>query len=290
LASKDKINKAILRIQQGYEMSRHAGNTLICAYSGGKDSDALLDLCLKSGVPFRAEHNHTGIDAPETAYHIRDVFSGLNMPTAINMPEMSMWQLIVKKLMPPTRRVRYCCEYLKERKFDNQHLLMGVRWAESNSRKSRGTHEKLSAKREDRIIYQDENDNNRKLTEICMRNNRVATNPIIDWTDKDVWEYVRNNNLKMNPLYECGFRRVGCIGCPNAGKHVLAQFARYPKYKVAYIRAFDKMIIAKVKSRERRRKPQDVSEIWQSGEMLFNRWTNPKFDPQQLTLEDMEVL
>jgi phosphoadenosine phosphosulfate reductase len=91
------------------------GKTLIVAYSGGKDSDVLLHLAIKSGVPFEVQHNHTTADAPQTVYHIREVFERLTLqgiPNKINYPpeitdingkkvRASMWNLIQKKLMPP---------------------------------------------------------------------------------------------------------------------------------------------------------------------------------------------
>jgi phosphoadenosine phosphosulfate reductase len=69
----EKVKKAILRIQHAYEIAEHMSRTLIVAYSGGKDSDVLLDLAIRSSVPFRAEHNHTTADAPETVYHIQRI-------------------------------------------------------------------------------------------------------------------------------------------------------------------------------------------------------------------------
>jgi phosphoadenosine phosphosulfate reductase len=92
--------------------------TLVVAYSSGKDSDVLLDLVIKSGVAFKVQHNHTTADAPETVYHIREVFKRLNargITATVNYPEISMWRLIERKGMPPTRLVRYCCQHLKER-------------------------------------------------------------------------------------------------------------------------------------------------------------------------------
>lgn len=53
------------------------GHTLIVAYSGGKDSDVLLALAIKSGVTFAVQHNHTTADALQTVYHIREVFKRL---------------------------------------------------------------------------------------------------------------------------------------------------------------------------------------------------------------------
>lgn len=67
-------------------------------------------------------------------------------------------------------------------------------------------------------------------------------NPIVDWSDDDVWEFLRYYGCKLNPLYECGFNRIGCIGCPFAGKHRYVEFERYPKYKQNYINTFDRML------------------------------------------------
>jgi 3'-phosphoadenosine 5'-phosphosulfate sulfotransferase (PAPS reductase)/FAD synthetase len=69
-------------------------------------------------------------------------------------------------------------------------------------------------------------------------------NPIVDWTDEDVWEYL-NDVVKVEHccLYDEGITRIGCIGCPLAGAEKMRRdFERYPKYKENYIRAFDRMI------------------------------------------------
>ena len=117
----DLERKAIKRIQAASEMSlHHYEKPLVCTYSGGKDSDVMLQLFKRSGIPFEVHNSHTTADAPQTVRHIRDVFRKLEMDgikCTIEMPTYkgkptSMWKLIPQKLMPPTRIARYCCSVL----------------------------------------------------------------------------------------------------------------------------------------------------------------------------------
>lgn len=126
------------------------GEPLIIAYSGGKDSDVLLHLaenCLKSNE-FEVLNGHTTVDAPQTVYHIRNTFKRLNkkgVKTSIDYHKKpdgtneTMWSLIEKKTIPPTRTMRYCCAVLKETTSPNRLCALGVRSAESNKRKGRDT-------------------------------------------------------------------------------------------------------------------------------------------------------
>ena len=98
-------------------------------YSGGKDSDVILHLAKKSGVLFTAVHNLTTVDAPETVRYIQS-----KKDVIIQRPRLSMWQLIEKKKMPPTRLCRYCCAELKEKSGKGKKVITGVRAAESRSR------------------------------------------------------------------------------------------------------------------------------------------------------------
>lgn len=100
-------------------------------YSGGKDSDCIRILAQLAGVKHECKHNLTTVDAPETVYYVRDVIGAEN----IERPEITMWQLIVKKKFPPTRLARYCCAALKERGGKGRVKVTGVRWAESPNRK-----------------------------------------------------------------------------------------------------------------------------------------------------------
>ena len=105
-------------------------------YSGGKDSDVILHLAKKSGVPFVAVHNHTTVDAPETVYYIRKKVQ--RGEVVVEYPKMSMWQLIVEKGYPPTRNSRYCCAEFKEISGKGKKVVTGVRKSESRSRAENG--------------------------------------------------------------------------------------------------------------------------------------------------------
>ena len=119
----------------------------------------------------------------------------------------------------------------------------------------------------------------RRVVESCYRTTSTMVNPIIEWTDTDVWELLRENGCEGNPLYKDGYKRVACIGCPLAGgrKQKLG-FARYPKYRKLYVNAFDRML-------ERRKARGKIGySYWQSGESVMRWWVSD--DPNQITVEE----
>lgn len=259
-------------------------------YSGGKDSDVIRILASLAGVKHDIVNNHTTVDAPETVRYIRSIPN-----VQIHYPEKTMWQLIVEKRMPPTRIVRYCCAELKERGGKGRVKITGVRKQESALRAANSdlvkiigkpkTIEKMAIEQgveykknpKGGIMLNLDNAENRQFVERCYRTTSTMINPIIDWSHRDVWEFLHHYGCESNPLYQKGFCRVGCIGCPLGGsKSMKREFALYPKYKENYISAFDRMII--------KRKEDGLPTVWNSGEECFTWWIGD--DPNQLSFDD----
>lgn len=282
LFGKSKIDKAIERIQFYERVALNmSSDGYYVAYSGGKDSLVIAYLCILAKVKFKLHNNHTTLDAPELVYHIRDMKKWFkkehNVELQIHYPEMSMWQLIPLKLMPPTRLVRYCCDYLKEGGGIGQFVITGVRWAESTKRKhnrqcvefDRYGSKGKKAEENRKIFLNNDNDGKRKMMETCQIKGKHILNPIIDWTDDEVWEFIKEYNLPYCKLYDEGYDRLGCIGCPMAGgKRMRIEFEKYPKYKENYLRAFKRML----KEREKRKLPTQ----WKDENEVMEWWINGK--------------
>lgn len=288
----DLEQTAMERLRMASEMSlRLYKQPLVITYSGGKDSDVLLHLAGAAGIPYEVLHSLTTADAPETVWHVRETFRRLELagvPCDIDkhkQPDgtyMTMWRLIPLKLVPPTRIMRYCCAALKETSGRGRWIATGVRWEESQKRKSRGVMEALHKDKEKRLTLMNDNDESRMMMESCQMKGTRTVNPIIDWKDTDVLDYCSAEEIAMNPLYACGWKRVGCIGCPMAGKHRYVQFKRYPKIKSAYVRAFDRMLA----ERQKRGLPCD----WQTGDDVMHWWMEDGVLPGQMVFEGMEDL
>ena len=83
----------------------------------------------------------------------------------------------------------------------------------------------------------------REYLESCYRMKKTVVNPIIDWEDEDVWEFIHTYNIPYCELYDKGWKRLGCIGCPLGGaRGQNRDFESYPKYKKLYLLAFEKML------------------------------------------------
>lgn len=178
------------------------------AYSGGKDSDVILDLVRRSGVKYDAHHSLTTADPPEVVRHVKK-----QTDVEIHRPKRTMWELIKYHGMPPRRNARYCCETQKESGGLDRLVVTGIRRQEGSNR------------------------SNRKMLEQCFRHKtKKYLNVIIDWTTTDVWQYIKSRNIKYCSLYDEGFKRIGCVLCP-MNRDIDRQMQRWPKICRAWERA-----------------------------------------------------
>ena len=90
------------------------------SYSGGKDSDVILELAKMAGIPFRAIYKNTTIDPPGTIRYVK------SKGVEILPPKMKFFD-VVEMSGCPTRRVRTCCSHLKEYKVLDKPLHITVR-------------------------------------------------------------------------------------------------------------------------------------------------------------------
>jgi phosphoadenosine phosphosulfate reductase len=224
----DKVQVAIDRLRE-YEPEE--GYYL--AYSGGKDSDTILELAKMAGVKFDAHYQLTTVDPPEVVQHIK-----AREEVQIHRPEKTMWQLIVENGMPPLRQMRYCCRILKERGGENRVVLTGIRAAESIRRAKR------------------------QLIEEDTKRNKSYVNIIINWSDAEVWEFLRKYEVPYCKLYDEGWKRLGCVCCPNGNQRKQAE--RWPKIAQAYVRAMDRAMDRAMRL--------GYERSWSNGQEMFDWW------------------
>jgi 3'-phosphoadenosine 5'-phosphosulfate sulfotransferase (PAPS reductase)/FAD synthetase len=210
-----KVGQAVKLLQVCYKA---AGEPLEVAYSGGKDSDVILELAKMSGIEYRAIYKNTTIDPPGTIKHV--IENGVE----IRRPKESFFSLM-KRIGYPHRTRRFCCNVLKEYKIlDN--CVMGIRKCESVKRSKR-----YSEPTECRMFG-----GNKK-------NHVNAIYPILDWSVEDELEFIEERGIKLHSLYyrEDGSiditKRLGCICCPLMYyKKRLKAFKQYPGMVKAYLR------------------------------------------------------
>ncbi len=298
-----KVNKSIERLKafeppEGYYL----------AFSGGKDSCVCKALLEMAGCKYDAHYRVTSVDPPELVRFIKDQHPDVyrDVPRYKNGRRgekwdgkpITMWNLIPWKLMPPTRVTRYCCEFLKESGGDGRMTVTGVRWAESRNRKENQGMVTVMGKKAGHalrdqsdfkltnrggVVLVNDNADSRRMIEHCYRRSKVTVNPIIEWSDQNVWDFIHAHGIHYCCLYDEGFSRIGCIGCPLArqkGREM--EFKRWPKYRDAYIRSFDAML----KVRERRGKAVGTWRLTTATD-VFNWWMEYKVLPGQCSFDDL---
>lgn len=262
----NSISSSLKRLEFAYEVSiRNYSKPLYIAFSGGKDSVCLYGLAyllsIKLNKPLNEiatfHYNITNLDPPELVNFVKKEYKEV----ILEQPKKTIWKMIEDKGMPPTRLIRYCCVNLKEVRVKDVVLITGVRWQESVRRKKqRGIIEYAKDKNKKREVIKTDNTEDRREIENCMNFNQIIINPIVDWSEDLVWYFIEKNKLKYCSLYDKGYKRLGCIGCPMSGpKQRKKQFESYPKYKEQFIRTFEKMI-------------KKHKTTWKSGQECFDWW------------------
>jgi phosphoadenosine phosphosulfate reductase len=198
MSQADRIDRAIALLRQ-YEPA----DGYYLAFSGGKDSCVIKELAKMSGVKFDAWYNNTTIDPPELVRFIKEHHADVKW----NQPDMAMMRK-VEEWGLPTRFNRWCCSEYKEQGGAGRVCIFGVRAAESMKRAMRWVE---------------------WMPEIPV--NRAVVCAVVFWSDENIWEFIRSQSIPYCKLYDEGFARLGCVGCPLSDKARREGFVRWPKYE-----------------------------------------------------------
>lgn len=244
-----KIEQSILLLQS---IQRRYEGEIELAYSGGKDSDVILQLAKEAEIRYRAIHKCTTIDPPGTLAHVKE------MGVEIRRPKESFFQLVAKKGFP-SRFSRFCCEKLKEYKILDKAII-GVRKDESRARTNRYNEPTMcrfyGAQKEENHIEQ--------------------IYPILDWTNEDVKDFILDRGLKLASMYYDAegnidvTRRLGCMCCPLASrKKRIIEFQSHPLIAKAYLRAGQKFMDSHPNCKARER--YETVYEWFTRDVFFSR-------------------
>lgn len=220
-----KVQRAIRLIQAASKKATEVGQPVEVSYSGGKDSDVILELTRMANVPYKAIYKNTTIDPSGTIKHAKEVGA------EIMQPKQTFRQLIEQKGLPNRWR-RFCCSVIKEYKVLD-YMILGIRREESRARKDR---------------YQE--------PEICRVYSKKSKArqylPILDWTANDIAQFIAERGIKCHPLYydaDGKFhadRRLGCLCCPLMSKNKRVQsFKENPRMVRFYIESAKKYLMRK---------------------------------------------
>lgn len=204
-----KIDRAIRLLQS--VQKRYDGEIEI-AYSGGKDSDVILQLAKEAGIRYRAIYKNTTIDPPGTLGHVRE------MGVEILRAKTSFFHLVAQTGFP-SRFMRFCCVKLKEYKVLDKSII-GVRKAESRKRNEIYCEPTecryYGAKKEENHVEQ--------------------IYPILEWTDEDVRDFIIDRKLKLAPIYynsggksTCRNVSAACAALSYQGASALSSFRNIPR-------------------------------------------------------------
>lgn len=189
------------------------------AFSGGKDSTALLCWAKKHLSSFVAVFCDTGWEHPVTYTYIEYINQKLLDGQLIRLQSEGMTALVARKGRVPSAKARFCTEALKVNPMkkwvaeqnDEVTIYQGIRADESRSRAGMSESEWSD-------VY-----------------DAQVERPLFRWTAEQCFELSKSYGIEPNPLYLAGARRVGCFPCVMITHGELERLRRF--YPVIWERA-----------------------------------------------------
>lgn len=258
----DKIEYSINLIKKAEKLALQYDpeNGFYLAFSGGKDSQIIYELAKMAGVKFQAHMNLTSVDPPQVLRFIRKYYPNV----ILHRPKESIYKLIPKKKSLPTRVIRWCCDVLKEQSGAGTVTILGIRKAESVRRSKRNEIEtgkkKFSGSLDQFEVH--------KETHIsCIQGkDKILLSPILEWSERDVWRFLKMRNLPHCELYDMGYTRIGCIMCPMSSKKNIARDRKlFPNVEKAYKKAIRNLLLIK---------PDYGSKLNDDVDLIFEWWAS----------------
>lgn len=170
------------------------GIALACSF-GGASGMALLDMAARIGAPFEVFYLDTDLLFPETYALIEQVRTRYGVE-------------------PVAYRSRWTLE-AQEREFapnlweSDPDMCCSLRKVEPNARALEGKQAWIAGLRRDQAATRA----NINKVEWDRKFELVKLNPLADWTEDDVWRYVRAEGVPYNALHDKGYASIGCVHC-----------------------------------------------------------------------------
>lgn len=260
----DKINYSIelLRKSEKMALKMDPENGFYLAFSGGKDSQALYHIAQMAGVKFKAHMNLTSVDPPEVIRFVKKNYPDVELIK----PKMSIYDMALKKHMVPTRLMRWCCAEFKEMSGGGKVTLIGIRNQESPRRsKRKEVSTQIKGTRTEETFDQ-WSEHKEKMVACASGKDKILISPIINWTERDVWEFLNSNNIPHCSMYDKGYKRIGCILCPMSNrKQKIRDCKRFPHVRHKWIQTIQKLIDEGY-----------INHNFQEAEFGFNWWISEK--------------
>lgn len=266
----DKIRNSIelIRKAEALALKMQPEQGFYVGFSGGKDSQILLELVKMSGVRFHAVYSVTTNDPAENIRFMREHYPEVEFSHVGS----SIMKLIEKKGLP-TRVHRWCCTIFKEQHGAGSVVLTGIRWEESRTRAEYTAVEKKGKTKKDKIVL---NLDEMRTNEFrCVDGkDKIMVYPILAWTTNDVWQFLKIRGLPINPCYARKVR-VGCVFCPFSRKGEIEQYAEsHPKMKEALLHAINRYLARK-----------KGSSVFENATEVYNWWISKKSVDEYLQIK-----
>lgn len=180
----------------------------LASFSGGKDSQVVLDLCTRAipSTEFEIIYSDTGYELPpslslyeEVQRHYGELFPDLKFTTARNHESViNYWD----KIGTPSDTIRWCCTIMKTSPLYRTLKL------EDNKQAKVLTFEGVRAEESQRRSGYE------RIGKGVKHDTAINARPILHWSTIEIFLYLFKYNLPINEAYRFGKARVGCVICP----------------------------------------------------------------------------
>lgn len=206
------------------EAIKRYGDNIAVACSFGKDSIIVLYMALKIKPNIKVIFNNTGIEFPETLKYKEQIKKlwNLNLIETEPYKNMTFWKCVDKYGLPNTRDNKHkihsprCCYYLKEKPAINKYRELGIKAVLTGLTKAESRNRALLVASMDNIVKEKDGIGFCGQRYFAKSLQIWRLHPIVYWTEKQVFKYIKINNIPLNPVYikwNKLYTRCGCLPC-----------------------------------------------------------------------------
>ncbi len=179
--------------------SQEFGNRLALASSLGAEDQVLTEMIANMGSKVRIFTLDTGRLFPETYDLLDSTVKRYKVKIDVYFPDAARVEEMVSN-----KGINLFYESVENRK-----LCCHIRKIEPLTRALKDADAWISGLRREQSVTRQDGE----LVEWDTNNEKIKINPLIEWTDDDVWDYIRAKNIPYNKLHDKGYPSIGCLPC-----------------------------------------------------------------------------